>query len=155
MHFPIIEICSDKEQFGQSLYDDPVLNYRTDYYGEEYTEKERKDVLNSTWFKDYFNGLAELDPKEGVLRVYDADTIRKTLGDYHEKLLEHLAETDYSQRGLYAMFFDLREAGYNYKYSDMLFFFDGCGYTSMQFIEDLVYHAGDTLYIGQVFDAHC
>ena len=108
MHFPIIEICSDKEQFGQSLYDDPVLQYRTDYYGKEYSEEEREDFLNSPGFKDYFAGLAELDPAEGVLRVYDADTIRKTLVDYHEYLLDRLAETDYSQRGLYAMFFDLR-----------------------------------------------
>lgn len=154
MHFPIIEICSDKELFGQSLYDDSVLQYHTDYYGEEYSEEERKDFLNSPGFKDYFAGLAELDSAEGVLLVHDADTIRKTLVDYHEKLLERLSETDYSKRGLYAMFFDLREAGNNYKDSDMLFFYDGCGYTSMQFIEDLVFHAGETLYIGQIYDAH-
>lgn len=152
MHFPIIEICSDEEQFGQSIYDDPVLNYRTDYYGEEYSEEERKEALNDV--RDYFSGLAEVDPVEGVLRVHDADTIRKTLVDYHEKLLERLSETDYSQRGLYAMFFDLREAGNNYKGSDMLFFYDGYGYTSMQFIEDLVFHAGETLYIGTIYDAH-
>ena len=154
MHFPIIEICSDKEQFGQSLYSDPVLQYRTDYYGEEYSEEERKDFLNSPGFKDFFAGLAELDPAEGVLRVYDADTIRKTLVDYHEYLLDRLSEIDYSQRGLYAMFFDLREAGNNYKDSDMLFFYNGYGYTSMQFIEDLIFCAGKTLYIGQIFDAH-
>ena len=130
MHFPIIEICSNKELFGWSIYDDRVLQYRTDYYGEEYSEQERKDVLNSPWFKEFFAGLAELDPAEGVLRVYDADTIRKTLVDYHEKLLERLSETDYSQRGLYAMFFDLREAGNNYKDSDMLFFYNGYGNTS-------------------------
>lgn len=154
MHFPIIEICSDKELFGQSLYDDPVLQYRTDYYGEEYTEKERKNVLNSTWFKDYFDGLAEIDVENETMRIFDADTIRKTLVDYHRKLLEDLIDRDYSQRGLYAMFFDLREAGNNYKDEDILFFYDGYGYTSMQFIEDLVFHAGETLYIGQIYDAH-
>ena len=154
MHFPIIEICSDKEQFGQSLYDDPVLNYRTDYYGEEYSDEDCENLLNSTWFNNFFRGLAELNPEKRTLKIFDADTIRKTLVEYHQELLKSLANIDYSERGIYAMFFDLREAGNNYKNSDMLFFFNGCGYTSMQFVEDLIYYAGDTLYIGQIYDAH-
>ncbi len=157
MHFPIIEIMSKKKAQdipGPSIFEDATLEYHTDYYGEEYTEKERMDVLTSEWFNKMFDGIGEVCPKEGIIRIFDEDTVRRTLNRYFEDVLESLADLK-EEKIIWRKFYGLRNAGEEYKHNSTLFFFDGYGCTSMQFMEDIIYHAGKELYIYNIYDAHC
>lgn len=154
MHFPIIELKRNKDDRYILSFDDRTLNHFTDYYGEEYTKQERINTINAQWFRDLFRGLAEVDPEEGVIRVFDKETIKKTLDDYFKHLLEKLSELK-NDTIIWRRFHSLRMAGYEYDDYSTLFYVDGVGYTSMQFVEDLVYYAGETLYIGKIYDAHC
>lgn len=154
MHFPIIEINSEKykdEHF--SIYDDSTLQYYTDYYGEEYNSEERMRLLESEWFNEMFNGIGKVIPEKGIIQIFDEDTVRKTLNDYFSDVLEELEHHKEDDR-IWEKFFAIRNAGTEYKHCSALFFYNGCGFTSMQFMEDVIYNAGKELYIGDIFDAH-
>ena len=154
MHFPIIEITSSRENLGIGLnYEDETLNYFTDYYGEEYSKSERAECIKR--LVDFFEGLGTVVTSRGEIYLNNEETIRKNLLEYHKSVLEQLnKDADDYEGPIWRRFFHFREAGKNYKDYDTLLFFDGCGYTSMQFIEDLLFHAGKTLYIGKIYDAH-
>lgn len=157
MHFPIIEISTKEERrfdSGASIYEDATLQYYTDYYGEEYADIERKDTISCGWFEEFFKGLGEVDVEKETVTLYDEFTIRKTLDDYFASVCEKLDELK-NEKLIWRRFYALRNYGTCYKDESTLFFLDGAGYTSMQFVEDLIYNAGKTLYIGQIYDAHC
>ena len=157
MHFPIISISTKKipkKEWAESLsYDDATLAYFTDYYGELYPANERQKLLRSAGFKALFSGLAEVDSGKGEIRVFSKEQIINTLKSYYADLLEELQKEQEEPIG-WSTFYKLREQGYNYKHCDDLFVVDGCSYTSMQFIEDLLFYADKTLYIENIFDAH-
>lgn len=157
MHFPIIELCSEKmsrdEIKHSSLdYDDAVLNYYTDYYGESYTEKERNEHICSEWMKSLFKGIADVDTKNECISFFDESTINDTLDKYYRETIDTLVNS--SEKG-WLRFYRLRELGREFRGSSSLFVVDGCAMTSMQFFEDCYHYAGKKLYFGQFFDAHC
>ena len=159
MHFPVIEINRQKKSVDErkrsSLdYESPTLNYFCDYYGEEYTPNERYELIRSKWFKELFRGIADVDFRNGgSIKFYSKDKIHETLKEYYYHVLDEL-DKDKDSVGWHK-FYLLRQKGQEYKNCSALFYVDDCAYTSMQFFEDAYYYAGEVLYIGQVFDAHC
>jgi len=154
MHFPIIEINSENykdEHF--SIYDDPTLEYYTDYYGEEYNSEERMRLLESEWFNEMFDGIGKVIPEKGIIQLFDEDTIRRTLDSYFLDVVEEIARHVDDDR-IWRKFYAIRNAGSEYKHCSALFFYNGSGHTSMQFMEDVIYSAGEQMYIGQIYDAH-
>lgn len=153
MHFPIIEILSEGQERGEysHMYEDATLNYFTDYYGEEYTEEDRKDTIKSEWLEEFFEGIAKVDPEKETITFLSNTEIANTLHRYYFDLLERLAEV---KTGVCMLFYQLRLAGTEYRDNPVMFWKDGCGHTSMGFIEDATFYAGQTFKIGNIYDAH-
>ena len=156
-HFPIVELNSELRGPGEwiddlSLLDNEVVNYYTDYV-QDVTESERRDYL--AWLPNFFEGIADVDIEKLEVRFKSAEEIEKTLESYYREVME-MIEKDWcdAKMSVSCKFYRLRRYGRKYKDSDMLIHFDGDTYTSMQFIEDALDHAGETLYIGGVVDAH-
>lgn len=153
MHFPIIKIEPidlPREDWDIDLdCEDPVLQENTDYYGEIYSESERRKVIESSWLKRLLEGIATIDTNEETITFLDSDTISTTLNEYfHDCANRMFAMEELSG-------FDFREVGKYFRANYTLFVFvDGCGATSVQFVEDAIYRAGKTFRIGNIFDAH-
>ena len=154
MHFPIIcieDLDTPIEDWNIDLdCEDSVLNYHTDYYGELYSKEERKEVINSDWLKELFDGIAVIDTDKETITICDEKTVRHTLEDYFEETLEHLYKMAKAHR---LQGYDLRNAGFEYKGFWTLFYYH-YGMTSLGFVEDAVYYARKTFKIGNIFDAH-
>ena len=153
-HFAIIaleRIETEKEDFMKELpYDDYTLNAHTDYFGDIYTEEERKAVIKSKWLKNLFDGYAEIDTKKETITFLDRETIRQNF----KSALKDIVGDLYAKAVAGELSgFEFRYAGIEYKEHATMFYLD-CGYTSFQFIEDAVYYAGETFKIGNIFDAH-
>lgn len=155
MHFPIIAIESletEKADFTEELnYDDSTLNRYCDYYGEKYDEEERERVIKSEGLKKLFEDIATIDEEKETITFLDEDTIRGTIRKYLIELTERLH--DDALKGE-LMVFDLRWAAKEYKEYSMLFYFNGYGQTSFEYIEDAPFYARKTFKIGNIFDAH-
>ena len=154
MHFPIIKIEPidlPKEAWSTDLdYDDWTLNEHTDYYGDIYNAEERKQVIKSNWLKELFDGIATIDTERETITFLDKQTIRNTLYDYYIQKVQELSEAA-SQQKLSG--YNFRDAGYRFRGFYTLFM-EGYGKTSLQFVEDAQYYAGETWQIGNIFDAH-
>lgn len=155
MHFPIVEILSDGEKKGQfsHIFDegDTTINYFTDYAGEKYRKAERDYLIHGDNFADFFEGIANVDPEKETITFLSKETIVGTLHDYYVNLVNNLAAPATSVSELFS---ELRFAGEYYKNDSMMFIFAGYGKSSMQFIEDAPYLAGQTFKIGEIYDAH-
>lgn len=154
MHFPIIKIEPiglARENWDIDLgYEDSTLNMWTDYYGEIYNDRDRELVIKSEWFQQLLAGIATVDTEKETITFLDADTIRQTFREYLLDLTARLHEK--AERGeLHG--FELRYSTVEYKENNAMFYIDW-GYTGFEFIEDAVYHAGETWQIGNIFDAH-
>ena len=156
-HFPIVELNRELRGSGEwidelSLVDNEVVNYYTDYV-QDITGSERRGYL--TWLLNFFKGIADVDIEKLEVRFKSAEEIEKTLESYYREVMEMIEKDWYDTKmNVSCKFYHLRCYGGKYKDSDMLIHFDGSTYTSMQFIEDALDHAGETLYIGGVVDAH-
>lgn len=154
MHFPIIKIEPidlPREDWDIDLdYEDCTLNEFADYYGEMYTEEERRRVIEAKWLKDLFEGIATIDTEKETITFLDLPTIKNTLAEYYNDETRRLYEL--AQTGQCSGY-DLRSAGNHWRGYYELFVVD-YGQTSMQFIEDATYRAGKTWQIGNIFDAH-
>lgn len=155
MHFPIIVLedkDKKKEDWTKELsQEDATLVENTDYYGDRYTNDERKNVIASKWLENFFEGIAIVNVEDESITFLDFQTIKKTLRTYYREVAKEL--TDFAEDG-YLSGFIIRQAGKNFRDSDTLFVFENCGLTSMQFIEDAPFYAGKTYKIGNIFDAH-
>ena len=160
MHFPIIcieNMATPKEYWHEPDREDFCLNKHIDYYGEQYSAEERKDVITSGWLERLFDGIATVDSDAETLTFKDAKTIRFTIQDWFTDETERLHKMAVAGR-LNA--FDLRTAGEEFRGCLTLFYNcmedTGCcyGLTSMDFVEDAKYFAGKTVAIGNIFDAH-
>lgn len=173
MHFPIITIESletEKADFMTDFdYEDPVLNANTDYYGIKYCEEKRRDVINSDWLSNLLKGYATIDTEKETITFLDADTIRanftKYIRDLAQKLVDEMnAELGKEKASCSFLGYKFRNAGEEYRGYDAdgkiadwgysTFFYDGYGMTSFAFIENAIWHAGETVKIGNIFDAH-
>lgn len=132
-------------------YDDSVLNANTDYYGEKYYKEERLNVVRSKLLKELLDGYATVDSKKGTITFFDRETIEKNFNNYLLSLTKTLYEKacDGVLRG-----YELVFASKDYKDCWALFFMNGYGKTSFDFIEDSRYWASQTFRIGNIFDAH-
>lgn len=153
MHFPIIKIEPidlDRENWDIDLdYEDPVLQENTDYYGELYSEPERRQVIESSWLRNLFEGIATIDTKEETITFLNRDTISTTLNEYFHDCANSL----FAMEELSG--FDFRQVGRHFRdYYTLFVGVEGCGMTSVQFVEDAVFRAGNTFRIGNIFDAH-
>ena len=153
MHFPIIKI--EPIDLAREYWDirlsrkDPVLKENTDYYGEIYSESERRKVIESSWLKKLFEGIATIDTKEETITFLDLDTISTTLNEYFHDCANRL----FAMKELSG--FDFRVVGSDFRnYYTLFVGVEGCGMTSVQFVEAAIYHAGETFRIGNIFDAH-
>lgn len=156
MHFPIIQLCGDPEDIGvtpSEMYEDSVIQSWTDYIGDKYTDEERDGVIKSEWLKSLFEGIADIDPDKGTITFLSKDKITETLQKYFSDVIEKLSELDINE-SIYMLFWNLRDKGTHYKDCYFLFWKDGYAQTSMGFIEDTPFNAGETLYIGDIYDAH-
>ena len=158
MHFPIIELTSEKLDAGDwmnefSFIDDATALYYTDYT-QEITEGERRHIIRVV-LPVFFFGIADVDVEKEEVKFKSVKEIEKVLDSYLQDVVEKIEAERYAlNKSASAKFYDLRCLGRKYKDSEMLIHFDGGTYTSMQFIEDACYHAGKTLYIGGILDAH-
>ena len=154
MHFAIIKIealTTDKEDFATELFEDATLDRYSDYYGEIYSEEERREVIESSWFKDLLSGIAEVDTERETITYLDEDTIKDTFRKYLLDLTEKLRFK--AEQGELTGF-DFRYAGVEYKENPTMFY-ENYAMTSFEFAEYAVYRAGETYKIGNIFDAHC
>ena len=154
MHFPIIKIEPiDLARDGWDIdlnYEDSCLNEHTDYYGDIYPPEARRRVIESKWLKELLEGIATIDTEKETITFLDKATIQNTLYDYYLQQAETLFKEAGKQliRG-----YDFRSAGERFRDFDTLFV-DDYGKTSLQFVEDAQYYAGETRQIGNIFDAH-
>lgn len=155
MHFPIIAIENletKKADFVKSLnYDDATLNRWCDYYGEPYSEEDRKEVIRSKWLKALFDGIAVINEEDETLTVLDRETVENTIKEYLINLTEDLHYK--AEKGELSIF-DIRFAAKEYKGYCTLFYVNGYGQTTLEYIEGTQWLAGRTFKIGNVFDAH-
>ena len=154
MHFPIIKlepVGLAREDWDIDLgYEDSTLNEHTDYYGDIYHADERRQVIESDWLKELLDGIATIDTEKETITFCDLPTIKNTLYDYYIQKVQVLSEAA-SQLDLSG--YDFRDAGYHFRGFYTLFMED-YGKTSMDFVEDAPYYAGETRQIGNIFDAH-
>ena len=154
MHFPIIKIESidlKREDWTTDLdLDDACLNGHTDYYGDIYRPKARREVIESKSFKEILDGIATIDTEKETITFLDAGTIRQTLREYLLELTTKLHEK--AARGE-LQGYELRGATDEYKECYTMFYIER-GYTCFEFIENAKWHAGETWQIGNIFDAH-
>lgn len=154
MHFPIIRLTYKKENKAidiDELKKSPAVQQYTDYIGHKYSDEERKNEIGSEWFKNFFDGIAEVDANAETVTFHSEETIKHTLEDYFSDIMFKLSNTDQS---VYSLFFYLRHYGTFYKHSHSLFDVDGVVLPSMAFVEDTHYFAGQTFYVGDIYDAH-
>lgn len=154
MHFAIIEIKDapikkDERMSDCELYDDTTLQYFSDYFGDVYSEKERKDFIKQGRIVGIMSGLGKINARSGSIRLFDEATIRQTL----ELQVVHDMD-EIRKKGGAIKPDDLRYVGEYWRgYNDMFHFEGGCR-CSGSFVSDLTWYAGKTLYIGNIFDAH-
>jgi len=151
MHFPIIEIL-ENDFSAKSItlnHDDPVLNANVDYIWEEYPEAERKVAIEL--LGKCLEGIANVDIQKETITFLGYSRIEETLDDYVEKIIRDVSNIT-SRAGI--KFWHLRELATRYKRDYSLFWINGVGYTSIEFVEHAIYHAGDTFKIGKIYDAH-
>jgi len=158
MHFPIIElknhrIPKDERMSDCELYDDACVNYNTDYFGDEYTDEERRDYIMDGSLQNLLEGIATVNVAEESITFFDYetinDTIRKQMRACLERLLYTLEDKDKKVRPN-----DLMYEGRFWRDYNELFHYDGCAHTAGSLISDAVWFAEQTLYIGAMFDAH-
>ena len=154
MHFPIIKlepIDLPREDWDIDLnYEDCCLNRHTDYYGDIYNEEDRRKVITSDWFRELLDGIATIDTEKETITYCDKETIQNTLYDYYLQQAQDLFEQAGQQQ---ISGYDFRCAGTKFRRFDTLFVED-YGMTSLDFVEDAIYYAGETRQIGNIFDAH-
>lgn len=154
MHFPIIKlepIDLAREDWDMDLgYEDGCLNEYTDYYGEIYSPEDRRAVIESKWLKELLDGIATIDTEKETITYLDKQTIQNTLDDYYLQKATELFEKAGQQR---IRGYDFRSAGERFRDFYTLFVED-YGKTSLSFVEDALYYAGETRQIGNIFDAH-
>lgn len=163
MHFPIICLSTEKhpaEDWDTNLdCQDTTLNYFTDYFGELYSAQERKEAIESDWFKMLFDGFADLDTEKEEIRVFSKDVTRRALESHACSLIDHfeskMQEVNDRHNPIWHIFYEMRANTQFYKDFWCIFVVDGCAYPSMMFIEDMPFYADMTLYIENIFDAHC
>ena len=158
MHFPIIELTSHKKTKKEikesSLdYDDALLNYFCDYFGEEYNSAERKKTIGNPWMKALFEGVADVDVENECVKFYSKEKILDTLDKYYQEVVDKISNSKEPQRWL--RFYNLRRLGFDFRENSFIFVVDGASNTSMMFFEDCYYFADKVLYFGQIYDAHC
>lgn len=156
MHFPVVEILEEQKPkkdwvTNLDMYDDGVIRAETDYVADPYNKQERKEAIEGH-LTDLFEGIATIDYEEESLTFLDKDTIIRTILSAKRDKLDELIER--LDKG-YHLYWDLREGGKCFRDNYSLFWFNGYGETSAQFIEDAPYWAGKKMYFGNIIDAHC
>jgi len=155
MHFPLIrleEIDRPVEDWDVNVdYDDARILEHTDYCGEIYSEEERKRVINSEWLSELFDGIATLDKEKETITFLNPDTIETTLSNYYIHLTSDLHIEALKKK---VKAYNLYSAANYYKDCWSLFNIGEWWQTSMDFMDDAHWHAGETWRIGNIFDAH-
>lgn len=154
MHIPIIAIekidTSVEDLLTDLGYEDDVLNYYTDYYGDIYSAEDRKEVINSDWLKSFLKGIATVDSEKETITFLDADTIQNTQREYLKRHTEEMYNRACSGE---LKMWEYRHSTDEYDDYSCMFYHD-YGKTAYMFIEDAHYFAGQTVRIGNIFDAH-
>lgn len=133
--------------------EDANLSNHSDYLGDVRPHRERIDAIKR--LKEVFAGIADINARRCTMKLLDAETIRKAIrAERTELLTKHLATLE----GEDNVVFDsmrLRLDVQDFRRSPSMFCLDGASSeTSMQFVENLPYLAGQTLYLGTVIEAH-
>ena len=155
MHFPLIKF----EKIDTPIEDwdidaDPesiTLQANTDYYGELYSKEDRRDIIESEWLKNFFDGIATIDTKKETITFLNPDVIDTAIKNY---LIHTISDLYVEAKKEKLRGYDLRCSGEYYKDCWSLFNIDNYWQTSFDFICDAHYHAGETWRIGNIFDAH-
>lgn len=158
MHFPIIELTSEKKtkkEIKESSLDcdDALLNYFCDYYGEEYTPSERKRTIENPWMEALFEGIADVDVENECVRFYSREKILDTLDKYYQEIVDKIGNV--KEQRTWLRFYFLRRYGSEFRDDGSIFVVNGASKTSMMFFEDCYYYADKVLYFGQIYDSHC
>lgn len=156
MHFPIIQLSNcplEKEDYFSmfSVCEDSTIQAWTDYVGDAYSDQERKELIRSSWFKNFWEGIAVVDTEKETITYLDEETIKHTLNAEYHKKIDSIQKT--LTEGRMHSAWEFRNEGNQWRDCDSLFF-DDYGMTSMRLIEDAHYNAGETFYIGGILDAH-
>lgn len=156
MHFPIIQLCDTRKKSREdritefSFYDDKTVEYFTDYVGDTYTDKKRAEYLREDYLKKLFEGIADVDDT-GKITFFSEEKIRETLRQEYKAVLDKLQEN--LQEG-HLRGYNFRSAGEYFRDDETMFYYESCTQSSGAFMEDTVYFAGKTLYVGAIIDAH-
>ena len=96
------------------------------------------------------DGIATIDTEKETITYLDKRTIQNTLNDYYLQAVSELSEIA-AQRRISG--YSFCSAGTRFRDFYTLFVED-YGKTSLDFVEDALYYAGETRQIGNIFDAH-
>lgn len=132
------------------LNEDIGIQYHADYIGDCYSTRDRKAFINNDLPK-LFEGIATVDTKKETITFLSEkeieDTIKKEIAKAVSFIQRNIALGDKT-------FFNFRYAGRWFRQDYTIIWSDLASYTSAQFMEDAKYKAGETLYIGAVYDYH-
>lgn len=158
MHFPIIQLDTVplSEMKYPHTFDDATILAETDYVGDEYNSEDRKHFIQDV-LPGFFEGIATVDPEAETITFLDKDIIKRTIISHFKECISiienKLDKVEFTNEPVWQVGHKLRMSGKYYK-TEWLFYHQGYAQTSMDFIEDYVYHP-KVMYIGHIIDAHC
>ena len=132
------------------LFEDPGILYHCDYVGDQYDDNERQQYIREELPK-FFYGIADVDPETETIKFYSKekilDSIKKELDGAISFIRRNADLGD-------CTFYNLRYAGRWFRRDYTIFWSELASYTSAQFIENCIYCAEQTMYIGAIYSYH-
>ena len=136
----------DQEQ----LIEDVGILYHTDYVGDCYNDINRKEYIK-TELPELFFGIATVDPESETVTFLKSEEINKTIKDEIDKAVSFLRRNIALED---STFYNFRHIGNCFRHDYTIIWSELSSYTSAQFIEEARYKAGETMYIGAIYDYH-
>ena len=132
------------------MLNDPGIQYHTEYVGDCFSDNERKEYIKKD-LVELFSGIATIDTEKETITFLTEEEITETV----MKEIQHAISKIRSGFSLGSdSFYYFRFYGRWFRQDYTIIWSELSSYTSAQFIEDAKYKAGETYYIGAVYDYH-
>lgn len=152
MHSRIIQLCEkprcrDNSVSDITLAEDHTISRYRDYVGDKYKKSERKDAYKE--IREFFDGIATFDEKKEKLTFLCQTKIREEL----DRRLKEYVKDIQNKFNLGKLFHsDLQKAG-TQAYDGAMFYIH-YGLTRGDMLDECCSYAGQTLYVGDIYDSH-
>lgn len=155
-HIAIIQLSTekiDKDNYidETDIYQDPLVEINTDYYGDKLSETEKREHLTYV-LKSALKGYAKINMKKRTITFHKKETVKKKwlkdVNSTFKQFKKDIEKGRYSQAE-YELRTKITELG-----NDDLFYIDYCRRFSTIIADYISGYLPETLYIGQMLDAH-